>query len=392
MASRTSGFYIPSSNTQDYVYNLKNESGELKYESQAADIGMEKQAAIQDLNKTYSDAITSAYSSYLNSKRGIAASSLGENYKQAYYESQRQALQSQLSETAQSAAEARQEIEASATSATEQLAQAYQTEVGYMDKTQRQLQQYYDYLKGLKLSEDNELATKGTSYLTDAQSNLSLQDAYGIIYSAQDVDKYETDTGAVGQSFLDWSYTNLGTSDQDYYTWLQQGGYQQYQAGTQEFVDAYRLKLKQQTAGTEERSDYLYENPEALDEVSEPDALSRYDETAEYQNNMTDYLNALDLSENDITKYTGKNTTQTLSEMQELSKKWANAHGVSYDLLKRYMDKQTDWSDELKQAILDAYGNKTHFSTYGSDLQKAFTSGYTKYLKQLAKTKHTTTD
>ena len=51
MADRTIGFFVPESFSASYVNNIKDEEGTYKYENQLRDVGMQKQAAIQDLKK-----------------------------------------------------------------------------------------------------------------------------------------------------------------------------------------------------------------------------------------------------------------------------------------------------------------------------------------------------
>ena len=76
MADRTIGFFVPESFSASYVNNIKDKEGNYFYENQLRDIGMQKRAAIQDLNETYSDVIDNAYSSYLKSKRRVMSSNV----------------------------------------------------------------------------------------------------------------------------------------------------------------------------------------------------------------------------------------------------------------------------------------------------------------------------
>ena len=116
MATASSGFYIPSHMAKDYVSNMKTEDGSYKYDINAegkvysSEAGIKAQAAIQNLESTYSDTINNAYSQYINSKHTIMNSTLGEGFKQRYLQQQNEAYQQSLLSANATAEKARQEI------------------------------------------------------------------------------------------------------------------------------------------------------------------------------------------------------------------------------------------------------------------------------------------
>ena len=83
------GFYSTRSpETGAYVAGKRTEEGTPVYEAASGVLGMQKQAAIQNLEKNYATTIENAYASYLANQRGIETSAMGQGYKQAYLEAQ----------------------------------------------------------------------------------------------------------------------------------------------------------------------------------------------------------------------------------------------------------------------------------------------------------------
>lgn len=205
------GYFIPATVAVSYVPNLKNEESTYKYDTQRQDIGIQRQAAIQNLDKSYSDVVNSAYTNYLNSKRGILGSQMGEGYKQAYINMQQQQLQQTVNEASMNAAEARQQIYTNEQKSLEEVQKTYQTEVNNLDRVAASLAQYREYV--------NTLQKDGQSYLTEEQKARNIEDMYYDLMNAQPED-YD------GKTFLKWQKEQFGTkvseADQTWWNWLTQ--------------------------------------------------------------------------------------------------------------------------------------------------------------------------
>lgn len=230
------GFFVPESFSANYVDNLRNEEGTYKYENQLRDVGIQKQAAIQDLNKTYSDTINNAYSSYLNSKRSIMSSNIGEGYKQAYLQGQEAQLQQNIAQASVNAASARQQIETQEAKASDEIGEAFKTEVSNMNRVAESMQQYLVYLKGLTKGEGDQ----AQKYITEDQEKYRLDQMYDVIFNAQPYD-YKDKTGVAGASYIEWANAQVKNTqaDRDWFNWLTTyGGLQQFKQAAQPLIDA----------------------------------------------------------------------------------------------------------------------------------------------------------
>lgn len=237
--SVTSGFYIPSTVAQGFVRNLKKDDGTYKYNIDAEgnvysdEAALEAQRAIQSLNSSYSDTINNAYSQYLNSKRSIMNSDMGEGFKQAYLQRQEQALRDSQIQASMNAAEARQTILGQVADANAATNKAYEQEVSYMNTLAANLDKYYDYVKGLrKVDETGAYSDEGESYLSEYEQSLSVEQVYDKLFNAQPLG-YKTADDVAGQSFLDWARDRISNEqDQAWFDWLTiNGGYNQFKSG-----------------------------------------------------------------------------------------------------------------------------------------------------------------
>lgn len=396
MASRQSGFYVPGSSSADYVYSKTTDTGELEYEGQVADIGMEKQAAIQSLSKTYSDAVSNAYVNYLNSKRSIAGSSLGEGYKQIYLENQRQALQSSLQETQANASEVRQEIESSAASATEQLAEAYQTEVGYMDRVKTQLSGYWTYLSGLTKDVDSGV---GDAYLSDEQKAWdNIDDQYSTLFGARDVANYVDSSGNLGKTFLDWAGQNIGTTEaeQKYYQWLIGGGYSQFQASAQDVIKQSDLKKARQTFGTSEWIEDISTHPDKLYsesvEAAKPTlnfdtgdfghidfGVTGYERITNKSNAVKSWAAELGLSDEEIKQLTGYSVEEGLANIADIVR--AAENGGNFNDI---FTKSSGFNEFLERTFV--WSTNQIFKSFNTgNIKTAAKTLYNEYLNSLQK-------
>lgn len=222
-----SGFYVPGTVSQSYVSNKRDEAGVPIYEGQLNQIGLQKQAAMQQLNKDYSQTIDNAYSAYLNANRGVNASNMGQGYKEAYKELQQQQLMSNVANASINLEEQRAKLNAQEVNAAQQIQQAYQTEVGYFDKLQQSLGDYYDYAK--KLSYYDEKEKKNLTYFDEEELNQDINSMYDILFDLQP-QAYKDDQGIAGKSFMQWVGSQLKDDDYNraWYQWLLSTGYNEF--------------------------------------------------------------------------------------------------------------------------------------------------------------------
>lgn len=234
MSNKITSYYLPNKIANSYVANKRTGTGEYMYDSAMQDIGMETQAAVQSLNKSYSNVINDAYTNYLNSKRSIMSSNLGQGYKEAYIEKQQEALQETTAQASLSATETKQQLLQQQYESQAAVGKAFQTEVLNMEQVGTQLTNYMEYLK-------NVYGEAGTSYyediisgkgLTDLDSKVGLkaEDIYDLLYNAQPKG-YSAEGGEAAMGWMDWLKTQIKTEkEQSWYDWyVGEGGYEQFQ-------------------------------------------------------------------------------------------------------------------------------------------------------------------
>lgn len=239
--SATSGFYIPENLAKSFVLNQYKEDGTPKYNIDSSgniyspEDTMNAQKAIQSLNSSYSDTINNAYSQYLNSKRGIIASDMGEGFKQAYLQQQEQALQQSQIQASMNAAEARQTILGEVAEANAAVGKNYEQEVGNINTLAANVDRYRTYVSSLVNKDDSNI-----SFLSDYEKTLNTEYLYDILLNMQPSD-YIDDKGVAGLSFIDWMKNQVSTdSDQQWFNWLTTGGYEQFKQGA---LDSYGDKI-----------------------------------------------------------------------------------------------------------------------------------------------------
>ena len=229
-------FYVPGSLSGSYVASKRTPEGSLAYPAAETEIGIQKQAALQDLSKQYETTIENAYSSYLASQRNIMESAMGQGYKEQYLESQDQALVESLAQINANAASVRADLEMQESKAKETIQQQYQQEVTNLDRTAASFQNYLDYVKDLSYTDPE---TKETiSALGEEYTNLGVDYLYETLYNLQ-----PRETGIDGMSYAEWLQANIGKTEEDaaWYQWAQSGG-------LQDFLSAVRSRPDYQTA------------------------------------------------------------------------------------------------------------------------------------------------
>ena len=232
-----SGFFVPSSVSDNYVSTKKTAGGTNVWDQANQEANLQKQQALQIVNKQHSATIDQAYSSYLMASHGVKGSEMGEGYKDAYLKSIEQQIAGQIEETNMNAASLRQEIGQNANSAKLGIQEMYETEVANMDRGFSYANQYLSYLAKLTTND-----MKGT-YLSEEQlakfndGTLSIDDMYSDVFNAQPRN-YIDDKGDVSLSYIEWVDKQIkGTeADQSWYKWFQQGGFGQMKEATKKGV------------------------------------------------------------------------------------------------------------------------------------------------------------
>lgn len=222
-----SGFYVPGTVSQSFVSNKRDEAGVPIYEGQLNQIGLQKQAAMQQLNEDYSQTIDNAYSAYLNANRGINASNMGQGYKEAYKQLQEQQMMNNVANASINLEEQRANLNAQELNAAQQIQQAYQTEVGYFDKLQQSLSDYYDYAKSLSYYDEKTEQT--LNYFTDEELKYDINSMYDLLFELQP-QGYTDANGEQGKSFMQWVGSQLKDDDYNraWYQWLLSTGYNEF--------------------------------------------------------------------------------------------------------------------------------------------------------------------
>lgn len=226
------GFRVPGSLAGSYVASQRNEDGGYAYDTAANQIGIQKQAALQDLSEQYASTINNAYQSYLSSQRGLNTSNLTQGYKEAYQAAQDKALQQNVNTVLSETQQARQQIETNAASAQQQLQTQYEQDVSNLDTAINKMSAYADYL--YSLNPDKE----GNTFLSEDEYGLKSTDKYDLYnYIAEAQPRNYTDAeGNMGQSFSEYTRSQLSDSEADtaWSNWFyNQGGYNQLREAIQ---------------------------------------------------------------------------------------------------------------------------------------------------------------
>ena len=226
------GFYVPGSKSSSYVASKRNEEGSYLYDAAASEIGLQKQAALQDLEKNYATTVENAYASYLANQRAINTAAMGQGYKEAYEQAQQQQLATNIAEANLTAANARSQISQNAQEARSTLEQQFAAEAVNLDRVASSMNNYLTYIKSLS-GKDN------TMYLSEEDSKKSIDELYETLYGAQPQSLTDPE-GNAGMPYLQWMEQQLKTEeDRDWYNWLA------YQGGWQDFTTAVqRSKIK----------------------------------------------------------------------------------------------------------------------------------------------------
>lgn len=283
------GFYVPGSASGSYVANKRDEEGTLLYEGAANEIGIQKQAAIQQLEKNYAATVENAYASYLAANRGVQGSQMGQGYKELYKQIQQQQLQQNIASTTSEFNKQVMNVEAQEESAKQQLQERFQQEVSYFDRLRQSLGNYFEYVKTLTDAD-------GNGYFDPYELNQSVDSMYDILGTAQPVGQYDSEgnyigysdqDGKAGMTYSEWIANQMGTSEEDqaWYQWMISGGFnefmnapkstRQWQPGELKAIREEEIALKEDLENynklggeaTDRVNKYIKDNPDKADEI-----------------------------------------------------------------------------------------------------------------------------
>ena len=283
------GFYVPGSVSSSYVANKRDEDGTLLYEGAANEIGIQKQAAIQQLEKNYAATVENAYASYLAANRGVQGSQMGQGYKELYKQIQQQQLQQNIASTTNEFNKQVMNVEAQEESAKQQIQERFQQEVSYFDRLQQSLGNYFEYVKTLTDAD-------GNGYFDPYELNQSVDSMYDILGTAQPIGQYDAEgnytgysdqDGKAGMTYSEWIANQMGTSDEDqaWYQWMISGGFnefmnapkstRQWQPGELKTIREEEIALKEDLENynklggeaTDRVNKYIKDNPDKADEI-----------------------------------------------------------------------------------------------------------------------------
>ena len=218
MASFATGYYVPSSMSQSYVLNKRDDSGTLKYQGAIQELGIQEQAALQNLESSYASTIENAYASYLANKKTINTSAMGQGYKELYQQAQEQQLLNDIATANMNLSSARNEIRNSIAEAQSNVQSQAQLETSYLNRTQGALTQYLQYINSLT-GENGELV------LSEEERAKTVDELYETLLGLSPK-TFKDQTGVAGLSFADWVRTQLSGSTEDtaWGDWLFSGG------------------------------------------------------------------------------------------------------------------------------------------------------------------------
>ena len=371
MSTKITSYYLPNKIANSYVANKRNASGEYLYDAEIADVGMETQAAIQSLTKSYSSTINDAYTNYLNSKRSILNSNLTQGYKEAYLREQEQNLRANIEQAGLTAASTKQEILQSYKQQEAAIGEAFQADVVNMNKVGAQLENYMNYLKTVK--------SGGTSYFdaivkgkglesVDASIGVKAEDIYDALYNAAPTG-YKTEKSETALNWMDWLKTQITTDkDQTWYDWyVGQGGYEQFQDAYQKGVVGTAAKhMAEQAEKNRQQQAYdvtRYNINKSIDDIETPDlntAIKWHDfglidtgitgtqKIADSGKNVANAIKAMGVTDDELYELTGyKNAEDIMLDISRLvqSKLESKKHiktNFSNDFVSKYFDEPAE--------------------------------------------------
>lgn len=237
MSNGIGGFFVPSSRSSSYVLSKRNEEGSYKYDAQIGAVGMQKQAALQDLQKTYEATINKAYSSYLANQSAINNSQMGQGYKELYEQKEQENLLAQQAEAAMNVSQVKSQLLSQEQEALSVIQQQYATETANLDRVARSMSDYLGYIKSLEGGVDYLSKLSGKTITDDTLA----EDLYESLYAAQPQQlTSKEDSDIKGMAYSEWLHNQMKDTeaDRNFEQWLfSGGGWQDFQKATGLYKD-----------------------------------------------------------------------------------------------------------------------------------------------------------
>lgn len=379
--STISGYFLPNKIANEYVASKRNEEGAYEYDTYLQDVGMQTQAAIQSLNKSYSDTINNAYSQYLNSKRTILNSNMIQGAKEAYLQNQQEALQQNIAQASLTSAETKQQILQQAYEQQNAIGKTFQNEVTNMEQVGTMLSGYMEYLKGVTNKSgssyyDAIISGKGLSdYAKD--NRIYAEDLYDELYNAQPNlpdNKYTDEEGNVALGWTDWLNTQIKTDkQQSWYDWyMGAGGYEQFQ-------DAYKKGIYNGDV-----TKYLADKEAEQKKLAEEQQKEYDEKVTRYKNREVANAELSKIQRQAYSEHDGwaRENTDTVSKWLDTNAKnleqYAKDLGLSEDEIKSALDNKSirEYIENNSMAYwkTDRWGNKYKLAYRGvpSDRKKEY--------------------
>jgi len=226
-------FYVPVSQTGSYIEQKRDASGTKLYAGQEAEIGIQKQAALQNLSEQYNQTIQNAYNSYLANQGKIRLSPMGQGYREAYEQKANEAFMQNIAQANQTAAEARSQIETSTAEQQTALQERYKQEVANLDRAAASMTDYLTYIRGLRgrTTDDsgNIIVDDTKRYFGEEYDRYSASELYDKLLDAQPqafADLYD-ENNQRGLSYTEWlkeKYIKGTKEDSEWLNYMYGGG------------------------------------------------------------------------------------------------------------------------------------------------------------------------
>lgn len=237
MSNGIGGFFVPSSRSSSYVLSKRNEEGSYKYDAQIGAVGMQKQAALQDLQKTYEATINKAYSSYLANQSAINNSQMGQGYKELYEQKEQENLLAQQEQVAMNVSQVKSQLLSQEQQSLSAIQQQYLTETANLDRVARSMTDYLNYVKSLEGGVDYLSKLSGKTITDDTLA----EDLYESLYAAQPQQLTSMeDPDIKGMAYSEWLHNQMKDTeaDRNFEQWLfSGGGWQDFQKATGLYKD-----------------------------------------------------------------------------------------------------------------------------------------------------------
>ena len=220
--SKIGGFFV-TSRSAPYVLSKRNEEGSYKYDADIMGVGMQKQAALQDLEKTYESTINKAYGSYLANQKTIANTNMGQGYKELYEQAELENLLAQGAEAAANVSQVKSQLLGQEAEAINSIQQQYATETANLDRVARSMSDYLNYIGSLEGGYDYLSKLSGNTVTKDTLA----EDLYEELFTAQPQGLSSSeDPDVKGLSYSQWLHDQMKETDEDvaFEQWLFSGG------------------------------------------------------------------------------------------------------------------------------------------------------------------------